>query len=103
MVLLERRMMTKTNNKKQKEKPYFISFVEYGIMNRKYMDTHVGGRIEVFGPKSQGYAQEEIGYFTDKKDRYLAFRDQWDFKWVTEDELNYIKDYILSHFEKSNW
>jgi len=76
-------------------KKIFISFIEECIMNPDYYG-YVGGRIEVYrkGP----YADEEIRFFTDKVEKFNAFRDAWDMKDVNEEELQTIRKIAQSYF-----
>jgi len=57
-------------------------------MNPQY-EGFVGGRIEVTRP-GDFYHSEEIRFFTDKVESFNAFRDKWDMREVSEDELEEI-------------
>lgn len=78
---------------------YFLSFVEEGIFNERYYSlNYVGGRLEVYSDDSQ-YAIDEIRFLTNKKSWY-KFRDEWDFKDVTPEELEKIEKIIRSKYYK---
>jgi len=68
---------------------YFISFIEECIMNPKYL-RYIGGRIEVYR-NDYDYASEEIRWFTKELKKFRAFRDEWDMKDVTEEQLKKVK------------
>ena len=67
---------------------YFINFVEYAIMNPQYYGN-VAGRIEVHDNDDDynPYAEREIGYLIKDTTDYYLFRERWDFKDISEDEL----------------
>lgn len=73
----------------------FISFVEECICNPKYHD-YVAGRIEVYrkGP----YADEEIRFFTKDREKFYAFREEYDMSKVTEEKLEAIKRVVQLYF-----
>ena len=74
---------------------YFISFIEEGIFNPKYLE-YVGGRIEVFIDSEQ-YNIEEIRFFTKDKGWY-EFREKWDFKDITKEELEEIRKIVKEKY-----
>jgi len=78
-------------------KTYFLSFVEefWPDIDPKYKD-YVVGRVEVYDDEHD-YDIDEIRFFTNKKSWY-KFRDKWDFKDVTEKELESIKKTIVSKY-----
>lgn len=79
-------------------KKYFLSFIEECIMNEKY-SGYVGGRIEVYDNESENpYNIEEIRFFTNKCDKFYAFREAWDFQDVTELQLNMIRNTATKAF-----
>ena len=75
---------------------YFISFIEEGIQNPDYYG-YVGGRIEVY---SEGpYAYEEIRFLTTRVGDFTKFRDEWDFKHISESELNTLRNLAKEFYE----
>ena len=78
-------------------KTYFISFVEefWTDIDPKYKD-YVVGRVEVYDDEHD-YDIDEIRFLTNKKSWY-KFRDRWDFKDVTEKELESIRKTIESKY-----
>ncbi len=78
-------------------KTYFISFVEefWTDIDPKYKD-YVVGRVEVYDDEHD-YDIDEIRFLTNKKSWY-KFRDRWDFKDVTEEELESIRKTIESKY-----
>jgi hypothetical protein len=80
-------------------KTYFISFVEefWTDIDPKYKD-YVFGRVEIYdGSDGSHFAIDEIRFLTNKKSWY-KFRDKWDFKDVTEKELESIRKIIESKY-----
>lgn len=77
------------------DEKYFISFVEEGIFSQKYKG-YVGGRIEVYGRNSD-FAIEEVRFLTKKKS-WNKFRDKWDFRNITEEELTKIKTIVKDRY-----
>ena len=75
---------------------YFISFVEEAVLNPDYKDF-IGGRIEVYR-SDERYASEEIRFFTKKQDEFYKFREKYDFKDITEAELNKIKKIVKEEY-----
>lgn len=79
------------------QKNIFISFIEEGIMNPKY-HGFVGGRIEVHRREDKGYHSEEIRFFTDEVEKFEAFREEYDMKEITKEELKAIKAVVNLYF-----
>ena len=77
-------------------KPYFISFIEEAIMGPKY-GNYVAGRIEVY-IEPEPHDIEEIRFFTKKLDEYFGFRNKWDFKDVSQAELDEIRKTAIEDF-----
>lgn len=86
---------------RRKPKPIFISFVEEGIFNPAYL-AYVGGRIEVYDTRvrKDGYASEEIRFFTKKVDEYHRYRDRWDMASLTDAELNKMRSFVEENFHE---
>ena len=61
-----------------------VSFVEEFIFDPAYAD-YVGGRIEVYGEGM--YAENEIRFFTKRRDEFCRFRDKWDLQDLSEKQL----------------
>ena len=79
-----------------KKGDFFISFVEEGIFDSKY-ENYAGGRVEIYSPKEQ-YAIEEVRFFTIRDDKWIKYRDKWDFKDLTERQLKQLKKTIKKKF-----
>jgi hypothetical protein len=79
------------------KKNIYISFIEEGIMHPDYWG-YVAGRIEVHRPEDKGYHSEEIRFFTDEREKFEAFRDEYDMKEVSEDELKAIEKVVQLYF-----
>lgn len=95
-VPVEKDTEKETNLQKEISREYsmiYISFVEEAVMNPKY-EGYIGGRIEVYDDKDSGYSSEEIRFFTKDIDGFNTFRDEWDMKDVTPEELDFIKDVV---------
>ena len=79
-------------------KNIWLSFVEEMMMNPKFRD-YVGGRVEVWNRKStNGWAEREIRFFAPRTDEWYAFRDKWDFRDITPDQLKEIEQIIEDNF-----
>jgi hypothetical protein len=79
-------------------KKFFLSFVEEAVMNPNY-EGYIGGRVEVFDePSEDGYAIEEIRFFTNKQSEFYYFRERWDFETVGKKTLNAIRQAIKERF-----
>jgi hypothetical protein len=75
----------------------FISFIEeFWPMKPKYQD-YIMGRIEV-AKLGEEYASEEIRFFTDRTEEFLKFRERWDFRYVTKERLEKIRNIITQKF-----
>ena len=79
-----------------KKGKYFLSFIEEGIFNPKYFE-YAGGRIEVFVDTEQ-YNIEEIRFFCKRTKEWDNFRGEYDFKDVTEDELNDVRKLVKKRY-----
>lgn len=66
----------------------YLSFIEEAV-NQDY-EGYVGGRVEVWGDGQ--YAEEEIRFFTDKREEFWEFREVWDFE--------YVNDWMLKHLRR---
>ena len=71
----------------------YISFIEEAVMNPKYQGC-IAGRIEVYDDRNEGYSSREIRFFTRDIDEFNIFRDEWDMKEVTYEELDFIRDIV---------
>jgi hypothetical protein len=85
-------MQVKSNKrikkKSKKEKRYFFSVVEEGVMNPAYAGFR-GGRIEVYDQKSDDkYPCYEARFFI-PSEFMEVFRDVWDFK--ESDKMPFIE------------
>ena len=75
----------------KENKPYFLSFIEEYWQGQK--PNSAVGRIEVTDVRDEtGYACEEIRIGTYKLDEYQVFREKWDWKSVTKEELDTIRE-----------
>ncbi len=74
----------------------FISFIEEAVLNSNYYG-YIGGRIEVQRSNDQ-LPSEEIRFFTKNTEEFYEFRDRWDMKEVTEEQLDYIRDRVAFMF-----
>lgn len=82
------------------DKPYFLSFTEEFVMNPHYAG-YIGGRVEVYNNEDtggNGYAIDEIRFFTKNVDAFYEFRDLYDFADVDEDGLASIRAQIAAMF-----
>lgn len=70
-------------------KPYFLSFVEEYWQGQQ--PHSVIARIEVCDYDKDDYPIEEIRIGTYKLDEYQRFREEWDFKDVSAEELDQIR------------
>ena len=77
---------------------YFLSFVEEAVLNPQYAGF-VGGRIEVDDGVSP-YSIEEIKFLTPRQEAFEQFRDAWDFEWVTEEQLDEIRQMVRSAYQE---
>jgi len=73
---------------------YFLSFIEEAVLNPAYKGYR-GGRVEVIkvGPRPD----YDIRFFTKSPD-FDGFRDRWDFKDVTAEELELVRKTIAERF-----
>jgi len=76
--------------------PFFISFVEMGVLNPKYKE-YIAGRIELWTHWSQ-YDVNEYRFLTKNTKEFYKFREKWDFKTVNWFQLHYIIRYNERHF-----
>jgi hypothetical protein len=58
------------------------------------------GRIEI-RKWGDPYANDEIRYCTKKTDEWFAFRDKYNLKWLSSDELDVFKKEVSDKFKKS--
>lgn len=77
----------------------FISFVEECIMNPDYQEYR-GGRIEVSLPEDP-WPSEEIRFFTKNVKDFYRFRDTWDMREVTKEQLDVIRTVVEEKFYDS--
>jgi len=77
---------------------FFISFIEEAVLNPDYKGF-IGGRIEVWRP-GEAYAIDEIRFFTKKQSEFYEFREDWDFKDVTQAELNKIRKTVKEEYDE---
>ena len=75
----------------------FVSFVEEAVLNPEY-EGYIGGRIEVRLPEDIAFHSEEIRFFTSHIKDFYRFRDTWDMRYVTEEQLNTIRDVVKEKF-----
>jgi len=73
----------------------FISFIEEAVLNPDF-SGYTGGRVEVYKDVDE-YAGEEIRFFTNDP-AFREFREQWDFRRVTDKQLIFIKQEIGRRF-----
>jgi hypothetical protein len=78
-----------------KDKTYFLSFVEEGILNRDY-EGYVCGRIEVYEIGSEKYAIERIRFLTKNQKEYHRLRGRYDFEDVTAKGLDRLRKKIIA-------
>ena len=79
-----------------REKSIFISFVEEAVLNSDYYG-YIGGRIEVSHPKDH-FPSEEIRFFTKNVDEFCVFREEWDWKGITKEQLGFVRDMVALKF-----
>ena len=84
-----------------KRNKYFLSFVEEMVFNPDFKN-YVGGRVEVF-IKEEEYDIEEIRFFTNRREEFRKFRNEWDFKDVSTKQLNQIRQIIQKKFLIKNY
>ncbi len=78
----------------------YISFIEECIMNSKYFEYRTG-RIEVY-TESEEYAYDEIRFFTKKRKEFMEFREEWDMRYISAEQLISIEKTVKEQFyEKS--
>lgn len=78
----------------------YISFVEECIMNPKYLE-YAAGRIEVYN-ESDEYACDEIRFFTKRRKEFMEFREKWDMRYISPEQLVEIEKTVKEQFyEKS--
>jgi hypothetical protein len=73
----------------------FVSFIEEAVLNPEF-SGYVGGRVEVYRDVDK-YAVEEIRFFT-KDPEFSGFRNQWDFRRITDKQLIFIRNEIALRF-----
>ena len=72
----------------------FISFVEEFWNGQKENTTM--GRIEVYTDGE--YADEEIRWGTYRVDDFYEFRAAWDFRDITEHQLEWLRKYVAKEY-----
>jgi len=84
-----------------KEK-YWLNFVGEAVLNSKYFD-YIAGRVEIQDDESD-YSIDEYRYFVhkDKWDKFYDFREEWDWKDVSEEKLKWLKEYLEANFNDFN-
>jgi hypothetical protein len=75
---------------------YSISFTEESVMNPKYHD-YIGGRMEVY-VENEPFNVEEVRFFTKDIKGFNKFREKWECKDVSQEELDKLKDIITNSF-----
>lgn len=86
---------------------YFVSFVEefwspgadiFGAKVREDIGDWHNGRIEIRVDDYE-YNVEEIRFFTKDPD-FMKFRDKWDFKDITTEELDKLEKIVKNKFRQ---
>ena len=77
-------------------KKYFISFVEECVLNPDFAGC-IGGRVEITW-EDDNWPCAELRFLTKKIEQFEQFREQWDFKVVTQDELGRIEASLKTMF-----
>lgn len=80
-----------------KDKKYFISFIEEGVMNPDYSDC-IGGRVEIHNNEI-GKEIEEIRFLTKRQYLFSLFRDIIDFQELYGKEILSLRKYIEARFQ----
>lgn len=83
-----------------KKFPYFISFIEEDFVG---VEDITFGRVEVYSnTASNPYAIKELRFqFKDNREilkAFYSFREKWDFKNVSQKELDHVKTVLQSKF-----
>lgn len=81
----------------EKDKKYFVSFVEEGIMNSDYYDC-VGGRVEIMDNET-GKTINEIRFLTRHTIEFSMFRNIIDFERYDGQRIRNIIEYIQVRFQ----
>lgn len=77
---------------------YFISFVEEFYPKQR---VEIVCRLEVSPePAKDAYDKTEVHFHTNKTEEYMRLREKWDFRTVSQGELDYIKKYIEDNFNE---
>jgi hypothetical protein len=76
----------------------FISFIEEAVPNPDF-SGYRGGRVEVYRDVDE-YAADEIRFLTNDPE-FREFREQWDFRRVTDKQLIFIKQEIGRRYYKT--
>jgi hypothetical protein len=84
-----------TEVKPTKTRKIFVSFIEEGWQGQ--IVAHMG-RVEV-ERRRDTYPSEEIRFATNDPD-WHKFRERWDFRYVSEKELEYIRQEIGREFNR---
>lgn len=78
----------------------YVSFIEECIMNSKYFE-YITGRIEVYNEADE-YAYDEIRFLTKKRKEFMKFREKWDMRYISAEQLISIEKTVKERFyEKS--
>ena len=80
---------------------HFLNFVEEIIMNENYQGYRAG-RIEVYDNETdRPFSDEEIRFFTDDVKGYYKFQDKYDFKDVSKETLEKVREIATNQFNKN--
>ena len=74
-----------------------VSFVEEFIFDPALAD-YIGGRIGVYGDGP--YAEREIRFFTKRREGFCEFRDRWDLKDLTEEQLAQFEREVRAKYQE---
>ncbi len=78
-----------------RNKKYFINFVEEFWVGSK-IPGHFG-RIEIFEEDNE---VEELRFEIKNEQEYIAFREKWDFRDISENELKELKEENLKLYKR---
>lgn len=86
------------------DKEYFLSFVGMAVLNPDY-EEYVGGsgRLEIDelghdGDEAYAYTDLEVRYLTKNREELIEFKEQWDLKEITGEELLEVIESIENNF-----
>ena len=74
-----------------------VSFVGESIFDPALAD-YIGGRIGVYGDGQ--YAEREIRFFTKRRDEFYQFRDYWDLRDLTEEQLAQFEREVQERYQE---